>query len=208
MCARKFITTFWQSSNPWHRTLLTYRAHISNIWSPTSIKWNLIFIWASIILCCACLRVWTVCCSRRGVLTQPSLSTQSIHSRWRVNTSEETVKLWLVSRGNARWLTALSTRCGEGFHLPQHSKFMLLKHLMDHLSQSLYQGHLATKPHRGLSQCFVTTWHFTTSQSGVFCRWPGLETAESICQLDHRCAGSSWAGKQNRHGWEINMGWT
>lgn len=169
------------------------------------------------------LRVWNVCRIRCGVLMQPSLSTHTTHSHccslsW-VNTSEETVKLWLLSRGNAltsqlctnnvaprkaRWLTAFSTQCGEGFHLFHHSKFMLFKLIMDHLSLTLCStGDIrATKPHWS-TWCFATLWHFTSSQSGVFCRWPCSQTAESICQLKTTgvlgAAGLQLAERQSRH---------
>lgn len=136
-----------------------------------------------------------------------------------VNKSEETEKLWLLSRGNAStyahcsnkvawrkawWLTGFSTQRGEGFHLFHHSQFMLPKHVMDHLSLNLYStgGHKATL----WSWCFVTLWHFTISQSGVFCRWSSLQTAKSICQLDRRCAGSSWppVGRKAKQTWVRN----
>lgn len=71
-----------------------------------------------------------------------------------------------VAQTKAQWLTALSTQCGEGFHLAQHSTFMFLKHIMDHLSQSLYRGHLAT------------SWSFS-----VFCNYVAFYHQSVCCFL-------------------------
>lgn len=82
---------------------------------------------------------------------------------------------------------------------------MLLKHILNHLLESmLCLGHLTTKPHCGALS--VTLGPFTTSQSGVFCRWLAysIQTAELICQLkDLRCAGRSWAsaGRKAKLAW-------
>lgn len=124
------------------------------------------------------------------------------------NTSEETVQLWSLSRGNvltsllrthnvtsgkARWLTAFS-QCGGPFHLLHHSKFMMLKHtywLICHKVSALLRT-----PGRQASLWAV--WRrsvaFPYRHSGVFLQVAGLTDTQSICQLkDSRWAGSSWA---------------
>lgn len=161
---------FWQLDNC--DTWCWRMVYMTNIWSTTYVKPNIYLSLYHIIMVPwgqHGLRVWTVCCSRRCpdaalpeytqytfllLLTQP----------W-VNNSEETVKLWLLSKGNtltsqlctnnvasrnARWLTAFSTQCGEGFtffpppftiHVVQAYNWKCTTGSM------LYWGHLATRPH-------------------------------------------------------------
>ena len=183
-------------------TLWSYQAHMTT----TSIKWNQYLAeplsnYSRDVRAQHRIRGCIVCCRRCGGLTQPSLSTHTARiptaagsvlskqraRRWlkkkiKKKNFEETHSLITWPWRRARWLTAFSRHTvGEGFHLLPHSKFMLLKHIMDHFSQSLGStGHKATL---WSAWCLGAVWHFTTSQLGVCCRWPGSQTAKSICQL-------------------------
>lgn len=125
----------------------------------------------------------------------------------RLNTSEETVQLWSLSRGNAltslfrsrnvasgkaRWLTAFSTQRGGPFHLPPFKIHDAQTYILTHLLQSPCSAADTWPPSRTVG---CLEWLCGISPQSVRCFLQVARLTDGPIDLpikDHRWAGSSW----------------
>lgn len=140
-----------------------------------------------------------VLCAAAGVVawrSPPWVHTAHIPTAASSVLSKQRVRRWLKKlwgntlANNLALKESTVTHCfsrhnvGEGFHLLPHSKFMLLKHIMDHFSQSLGStGDIWPRSHTVVCLVFGSRVAFYHQSGWCLLQVAGLTGAKSICQL-------------------------